>query len=293
MRERTFMRLMILPALLVFIFVGLYPSLEGLFNSFTNYRLTDIAPRSFAGLDNYITMFTEPRFWQALGRTLIFVGSSVFFTYLIGLIVSLMLTKTKGMRNLYRIIFLVPMIIAPTITALNFRFMYDYNFGIINALLEMVRLPTVDFLGNPSLALYSALLVDIWQGIPLAMLILLAGLEALPASLYEAAKIDGAGAWQRFRFVTMPLLKRFSVIVIILRTMDSLRVFETIQLLTGGGPGTSSETLNIYIATVGFSWFDMGYAAALGIFTLYFVMILASRVIKLTGIFRSEEGEAK
>lgn len=292
MREKTFMRVMTLPALLLFLFMGIYPTVEALVNSLTDYKLTDTAGRTFVGLSNYITMFTEPRFWQALGRTLVFVVLSVLLTYGIGLLVSLLLNLTERMRNVYRIVFLIPMIIAPTITALNFKFMYNYNFGIFNSILNSMGFASIDFLGNPSTALFATLAVDIWQGIPLALLILLAGLEAQPVSLYEAAMLDGASAWQRFRFVTMPLLSKFSVIVIVLRTMDSLKVYEIIQLMTSGGPGTSSETLNIYISKSGFSWFDMGYASALGIFTLYFVMFVANRIIRTTGIFTTEEAKS-
>ena len=289
MREKSFMRLMTLPALLLFLFLGIYPTLEAFINSLTDYKLTESTGKTFVGLGNYIQMFTAGRFWGALGRTLLFVLLSVLLTYGIGLLVAILLNKAERMRNFYRIVFLIPMIIAPTITALNFKFMYNYNFGVINSLLNLLHIESIDFLGNPSVALFSTLAVDIWQGIPLALLILLAGLEAQPLSLYEAAMLDGASPWQCFRHVTMPLLEKFSIIVIVLRTMDSLKVYEVIQLMTGGGPGTSSETLNIYISKAGFSWFDMGYASALGIFTLYFVMFIANRIIKSTGIFASEE----
>ncbi len=289
MSEKIFMRLMTLPALLVFLFLGVYPTVEALYNSLTDYRLTETAPRQFVFLKNYIQMFTTLRFWEALGRTLLFVLFSVLLTYCIGLLIAFVLNKAPKLRNFFRILFLVPMIIAPTITALNFKFMYNNNFGIFNYILNKVGIQSIDFLGNPDISLMSALLVDIWQGIPLAMLILLAGLESQPRSLYEAAMLDGANSLKCFRHVTMPLLRNFSVIVIVLRTMDSLKVYEIIQLLTGGGPGSSSETLNIYISKVGFNWFDMGYASSLGIFTLYFVMFITSRIIKATGIFGTKE----
>ncbi len=289
MRKKIFMRLMTLPALLVFLFLGVYPSVEALINSLTKYKLTENAPKKFVFLDNYIQMFTALRFWEALGRTLLFVFLSVIFTYCIGLLIAIVLNKAKRMRNLFRILFLVPMIIAPTITALNFKFMYNNNFGIFNHILNTVGIGSIDFLGDPAVSLMSTLLVDIWQGIPLAMLILLAGLESQPESLYEAAMIDGATALQCFWHIAVPLLTKFSIIVIVLRTMDSLKVYEIVQLLTAGGPGSSSETLNIYISKVGFNWFDMGYASALGIFTLYFVMFIASRIIKATGIFSTRE----
>ena len=126
------------------------------------------------------------------------------------------------------------------------------------------------------------------QTCALPILILLAGIESQSDAYYEAARIDGATEWQVFTNITLPILKKFSVIVIVLRSMDALKVYEVIQLMTAGGPGSASETLNIYISKVGFSWFEMGYAAALGIFTLYFIMIIAKIVIGKTGIFQSE-----
>jgi multiple sugar transport system permease protein len=280
---------MTLPALLVFLLMGVFPTIEAVYNSLTDYKLTETTPKHFVFLKNYIQMFTALRFWEALGRTLVFALLSVALTYCLGLLISLVLNKARYFKNFFRITFLVPMIIAPTITALNFKFMYNNNFGIFNHILNAFGFRSVDFLGDPSVSLLSALVVDIWQGTPLAMLILLAGLETLDESLYESARLDGASSAQCFRHVTMPLLSKLSVIVIVLRTMDSLKVYENIQLLTGGGPGSSSETLNIYISKVGFNWFDMGYASALGIFTLYFIMFLTGRIIKTAGIFNTKE----
>lgn len=291
MREKTFMRVMTLPALLVFLVIGVYPTVQGIINSFTSYNMTEIGEKEFIGINNYIRMFTEARFWQALGRTVIFVVLSVGFSYLLGLVIAVLLNKINIARNAYRIIFLIPMIIAPTITALNFKFMYNYNLGIINHFLNFFVVSNIDFLGNPSIALFSTLAVDIWLGTPLAILILLAGIESQSEAYYEAAKIDGATEWQIFTHITFPVLKKFTVIVIVLRSMDALKVYEIIQLITAGGPGSASETLNIYISKVGFNWFEMGYAATLGIFTLYFIMFIAKVIIGKTGIFQSEVSE--
>lgn len=288
MRQKTFMRLMTLPALFVFLIMGVYPTIQGLINSLTSYNMTEIGAKEFIGLDNYIRMFTEARFWQALGRTLIFVVLSVGISYLLGLFIAVLLNKVDIARNAYRIVFLIPMIIAPTITALNFKFMYNYNMGVFNNFLSMIGISKIDFLGNPSIALFSTLAVDIWLGTPLAILILLSGIESQSEAYYEAARIDGASEFQVFSEITFPILKKFSVIVIVLRTMDALKVYEVIQLMTAGGPGYASETLNIYISKVGFSWFEMGYAAALGIFTLYFIMFIAKAIINKTGLFQSE-----
>lgn len=291
MREKTFMRLMTFPALAIFLVMGVYPTIQGLINSLTSYNMTETGPKHFIGFGNYIRMFTEMRFWQALGRTVIFVLLSVGFSYLLGLLIAVLLNKIDIARNAYRIIFLIPMIIAPTITALNFKFMYNYNMGILNSLLTTFGMSKIDFLGNPSIALFSTLAVDIWLGTPLAILILLSGIESQSEAYYEAARIDGGTELQIFTEITFPILKKFSVIVIVLRTMDALKVYEVIQLMTAGGPGSASETLNIYISKAGFNWFEMGYAAALGIFTLYFIMFIAKGIISKTGLFQSEVKE--
>lgn len=290
MKEKGFMRLMTFPALIVFLIFGIYPTIQAFINSFTEYNMTESTDKKFIGLQNFIQMFTEARFWQALGRTIIFVGLSVLLSYFIGLCISLLLDKVNKMRNFYRIIYLIPMIIAPTISALNFKFMYNYNFGIINKVLNILGIASIDFLGNPSVSLYASMAIDIWAGVPLAVLILLAGLESQSGEVKEAAMIDGANRFQTLLYITLPLLKKFSVIVIIFRIMDAMKAYEIISLVTGGGPGTASETLNIYISKVGFSWFEMGFASALGIFTLYFIMLFANIAIKKTKIF-SEEGK--
>lgn len=288
MHERRFMKLMVLPALLIFLFMGVYPTIQAVINSLTSYNMTSIDPKEFVGLANYGRMLSELRFWQALGRTLLFVVLSVLISYSLGLLIAVMLNKVDRLRNVYRIIYLIPMIIAPTITALNFKFMYNYNFGIFNHILQAFHFKSVDFLGNPAVSLFSCLAVDIWLGTPLAILVLLAGLESQSPSLYEAAMLDGASSFQIFREITLPLLKKFSIIVILLRSMDSMKAYEIIHLMTTGGPGTSSETLNIYISKAGFSWFEMGYASALGIFTLYFIMFLLKMVLGKTKIFQEE-----
>jgi len=288
MHERRFMKLMVLPALLIFLFMGVYPTIQAVINSLTSYNMTSIDPKEFVGLANYGRMLSELRFWQALGRTLLFVVLSVLISYSLGLLIAVMLNKVDRLRNVYRIIYLIPMIIAPTITALNFKFMYNYNFGIFNHILQAFHFKSVDFLGNPAASLFSCLAVDIWLGTPLAILVLLAGLESQSPSLYEAAMLDGASSFQIFREITLPLLKKFSIIVILLRSMDSMKAYEIIHLMTTGGPGTSSETLNIYISKAGFSWFEMGYASALGIFTLYFIMFLLKMVLGKTKLFQEE-----
>ena len=289
MQTRRFMWLMVLPTLIVFLLIGVYPTIQAVISSFTSYNMTSLEPKTFVGFSNYIRMFTESRFWMALARTLGFVALDVLLSFSFGLFVAILLNKINKVRNFYRIVFLIPMIVAPTVTALNFKFMYNYNFGIFNHILNWLKVENIDFLGNPSVSIFSCLAVDVWMGTPLVILVLLAGLESQSPSLYEAAMLDGANSWQIFREITMPLLKRYSIIVVMLRSMDSMKVYEVIHLMTTGGPGTSSETLNIYISKVGFSWFEMGYASALGIFILYFIMFIMKLLLSKIRVFQDEE----
>lgn len=286
MEKKRITYLTLLPAAIVFVLLALYPTIEAIWTSLNSYNLTKPwLGKSFVFLGNYIQLFSDLRFWLALLRSIQFVAVSVIVSFLVGLAIALLLHRARWFKGFFRIIFLVPMVVAPAITALNFRFMYNYNLGIINYILEWSGLGRVDLLGNPGAVLWSIIAVDVWQWTPLVILVLLAGLESLPREPYEAALIDGANRWQIFRSITVPLLNKFITITLVIRIMDALKVYETIQLMSAGGPGTASETLNIYLARVGFSWFDMGYASALGIISLYFTLFLAWFLVKRTGAF--------
>ena len=281
------------PAVLLFILLALYPTLYAVFTSLHKLSLTNPTATTFIWFNNYLSLLKDGRFWLAFGRTIVFVVTSVGGTFLIGLIVALLLSNIKRFRTFYQVIIIIPMVISPTVTAFNFRFMYNYHFGIINHILNAVGLGRIDFLGNTSWSLWSTIIIDIWQWTPLVILILLAGLETLPKEPYEAAIVDGANATRIFFSITLPMLKPFIVIAIVLRLMDSMKVYEAVRLVTESGPGTSSETLNAYLATIGFGWFEMGYASALGFLLLNVTAILAMLLVKYTKVFTTNgEGPA-
>ena len=204
---------------------------------------------------------------------------------MLGFYIAYLLNKTSHGKGMFRIVFLVPMSVSATITALSFKFMLNLEFGVINAFLYDVLGTKVNFLGDPAMALWTTIGIDIWQWTPLVVLILLSGLESLPAEVRESAALDGAGTWSMLRYMTIPLMKRFILIVVLIRTMDAFRVYETIQLTTAGGPGTLSETLNIYITKVGFSFFEMGPAAAMAIFLTFLVIVIATVFVRKSGAF--------
>ena len=277
----------VLPAALVFLAVGVYPTLRAVFISLRQYNLTDPEGTRFIGLGNYLALAADKRFWAALGRSVIFVVSSVSLSFTIGFAAALLLSRIHRLRGLFQVLLMLPMVLSSTVTAYNFRFMYNYGFGIINHIIEAAGFSRIDFLGSTTAALYSTIGIDVWQWTPLVILIMFAGIETLPGELYEAACIDGAGALRSFSALTIPLLRPFIIIVLLIRLMDAMKVYETVYLVTAGGPGTSSETLNLYLAKVGFNWLNMGYGSALGLVSLNITALTAMVAVKRSGVFRA------
>ena len=276
-----------LPAVLLFLLLGVYPTVRAVWTSLTRYNLTDPEGRGFVGILHYYRLITDGRFWSALGRSALFVLSSVALSFVLGFWIATLLARITRLRTLFQMVLIIPMVVSPTVVAYNFRFMYNYSFGILNHMMESIGLGRVDFLGNTMTALWSTVAIDIWQWTPLVILIMSAGIETLPKELYEAASVDGAGATTTFFRLTVPLLRPFIVIAVLIRVMDAIKVYETIHLVTAGGPGTASETLNLYLARVGFSWFDMGYGSALGLVALNVTALFAMVIVRYTGVFRT------
>ncbi len=268
-----------------------FPLIYTLVLSLQQYNLTNPTLRGFVGLKNYWEMIINKRFWMALGRSLYYTFFSVGLSFIIGFITALILSKKEIIgNNIFRSIFLIPMIIAPMVIGSTFRYLLNPSFGIVNYLLQLIGLPKLAFLGNSSLALNSLIMVDIWQWTPFMILVLLAGFESLPKEPFEAAQIDGANFWQELVYITIPLLKPIISIAVLIRTMDAFRAFDKIFMMTSGGPGSSTETLSFYVYKVGFQYFKMGDAAAMGIFMLYFVVFLSWLYMKTLDKTLTKEG---
>lgn len=218
----------------------------------------------FAGLDNYLRLAADPRFWNALWNTVYFAAMSVALELALGLVIALAVARAGRMRSLIYGAILVPWAIPTVVSARVWEWMYNAEIGVLNHLLGV----RFNWLGDPTWALHAAIAMDVWKSTPFVALLLLAGLQGIPRDLYRAAAVDGATAWTAFRRVTLPMLAPVILVAAVFRTIDALRVFDAIYVLTGGGPANATETLSIYAYKVLFQTLDFGYGSALAVAVL-------------------------
>lgn len=250
----------VLPALVMLFFVTIYPLFYVIYLSLHRKLLIfDIS--KFTGFDNYRFMMQDDRFWNALENTVYFTGVSVSLELLLGLSIALLLNRAFRFRGLIRAVVLLPWAIPTVVSARMWEWIYNTDFGILNHLLGT----KVNWLGNPAWAIHAAVFMDVWKTTPFVVILLMAGLQVIPRDLYQAARIDGAGSWDIFRRITLPLLKPVILVVLIFRTLDAFRIFDAIYVLTGGGPANTSETLSVYAYKIFFQTLQFGYGSAISV----------------------------
>jgi multiple sugar transport system permease protein len=271
---------MLLPAVAVLVVLILVPLCYLAYASLLEWTLTDPAKRTFVGGGNYLRMLGDADFWHALRVTAVFICTSVGLQIALGLVLVEALAAMRWGETLIRSALLLPMVIPPLVVGLIWRILYDPTAGLANYLLGFIGL-SHPWLADPQTALGAVIATDVWQWTPFVLLILLASYAGIPQALNEAAALDGATRWQRFRFVTFPLIRPMLVTVAILRTIDVIREFAKIFITTGGGPGTATETVNMYAYRQGFVYGDMGYAATLGVFMFLAILILTIALMRL------------
>ena len=232
----------------------------------------------WVGVQNYVDISRDSLFWQSLGHTLIYTVGTVPTSMALGLGLALLLNRALPMRALLRSVYFVPVVIAGVVVALVWAWMYDTTQGVINGLLLKLGLPRVPWTSSEAWALPSLIITTVWVRMGFCMVVYLAGLQSIPASLLEAATVDGAGAWRRFRSITFPLLAPTSFLLLIISVVFSFQVFDLIYVMTGGGPGFSTTVLVGYIFRAAFMEFRMGYASALGV--VLFVLVLGFTAVQ-------------
>lgn len=271
------------PAVTALALIGIFPTVFALVNSFRRYNLAKPRdPTPFVGFDNYLTVLYDPSFWGALGRTFMFLVTVVPIQIALGLIIALLLHKPglSGFKLLARLSLVIPLATAPAVAGLIGRLIFNRDFGVANAVLAFVGAGPVEWLGDTTNAFIAVALMDIWQWTPFCALVLLAGLTMVPTEIEEAARLETKSRWQIVRYVQMPFLLPSVTVILILRTADILKMFDTVFTMTRGGPGAATELVSVYIQRVGFRVFDQGVASAQAIMLLILTIVLARLYVK-------------
>jgi multiple sugar transport system permease protein len=284
--ERALAVLLLAPTLLVLLALSIYPLIYAVRVSLQ----AGTGRGARWSLENFARLFADGFFLSALLHTLVFASIALTCEFLLGLALAVLLNEEMRGRSFFRAALLVPMMLPPVVVGVVWRLALNPNFGAINGTLKGFGINTeaLTWTASPRLAFASVIAVDVWQWTPFVFLILLAGLQAIPQEPYEAARMDGSSPWQTFRFITLPLLKPAILIALLLRTMDLLRVFDQIFILTEGGPGFATETVSLYIYRAAFRFGDFGYAAAMS-----FVLLILTNAISLVyiGLLQKQEAE--
>lgn len=274
--------ILMLPALAVLLFFGIFPLIYAINLSLAQADLTSAGNNlyDFVGLRNFRYALTNDVFRDSLWRTVLFSIATVSIEIVLGVWIAFILNKLKWFKGIIRALFLIPLACAPAAIGMIWRYMFDSEFGIINALLNMVGLGTVNWMGNAVFAFWAIVIMDIWQWTPFVMLITLTALQTLPKEPLEAAQLDGASNFRVLRKLTFPMISPMLFLVILMRFMDSARLYDPIQATTRGGPGTATETVTYLLYRVGLKQFRMDYASAMSLIIWYLIIVTTSFVLK-------------
>jgi multiple sugar transport system permease protein len=268
------------PTILLLVFLTVFPLLFNVYFSFTDYYFLSPGNVNLIGIKNYVNTFRDIYFQQALFNTFKFTVLAVISETLFGLVIALFINSLKTARKSMRTIFLLPTLLPPVTVALIWQIMFSNNYGIINKMLGYIGIDEVNWLMDVRTAFYSILVIDIWQYVPFTFLLIYASLQTVPKTQYEAATIDGAGFWQQFIYVTLPNIFNGIVMVVLLRTIDTFRLFDKVNILTKGGPANSTATITQYIYQYGVKGLKVGYGSAGAVIMTVLILILASLYVK-------------
>ncbi|WP_291052814.1 sugar ABC transporter permease [Herbiconiux sp.] len=266
--------LFLTPTLLILIAFTVYPMVQALYLSFTDYNL--IRAAQWVGLDNYIELLSDDAFWNAFGNTVLYAAVVTPVTVVLALAFALMLNQAFVGRAFARTAIFLPFIVSLGIIAIAWAFLLDPNIGLLSHWLSLVGIvPEQGWLSDPRYAMAAVMAVGVWKNVGFYMVIFLAGLQSIPVDMYEAARLDGAGVWQRFRNVTLPLLSNQTLLVSVLALIATLQAFDQIYVMTRGGPFFRTETLVMLVYREGFQELRFGYASAISFVLVIFVFILS------------------
>lgn len=270
-----------IPTATVLIGLVAFPAIMVIYTSFTDWQLYLADGRQYVGFSNYIGAFQDERWIAAIFQTLYFAGGAVVMQFVIGFAVALLFNKPFKGNKIYRSFFMLPMLAMSTAISLVWVILYNSTFGPLNYWLVSLGLPAVEWLGDPRWAMPSMIVVQIWQWTPFMTLLLLAGLQSLPEEPFEAAKLDGASAFQSFIHVTLPLMRGHIIVALVLRSIIEIKEFDSIMTMTQGGPNFATETMNMNIYLTAFSYAQLGQAAAKGVIFFAFILLIQWLLLRM------------
>jgi multiple sugar transport system permease protein len=255
---------------------SIFPLLFSLVLSFVSWDLSRLQGGiRFAGLNNFIQLFSDRRFWNTARVTLVFVLCGVALQYIVGLGVALLLNQEVRFRRFFRVVFLMPMMLTPAAVGYVGRMLFNETQGPVNDIIRHLGGPIVPWLSNALVALPTLILVDTWEWVPFMIIVLLAGLKSLPPDVFEAASADGANSFQIFIHITFPMILPTSVTVVLIRALEAFKLFDIVAVMTGGGPGNATESVTWYAYLTALTFGRLGYASAIAYCLLIIVMIFS------------------
>lgn len=282
--ERYAPYVFILPCVVVLALLALYPFFALLYYSLHSWNLARTwEGQIFVGLRNYVDILTSSRFWDSLWVTVLFTAGSLGLGLASGLLLATVLNRPLRGRQLFLSVFILPVFLPTVIVGLMWRFLLNPTYGVYNWLLTLIGFPHRAWTDDVATALPTLVLIDTWQWLPFVTLLLFAGLQGLPRKPFEAAAVDGARPWQVFRYITLPLLRPVFLAVLLVRGIDVIRAFDLIYVVTMGGPGRATETVNFLAYKTAFFFFHVGTASAIAALLLGVIILFANLVLYLFG----------
>lgn len=269
---------LIAPALVGFLVFFLYPTLRGIYLSFTDFKV--LTPPTFTGFDNFVRLFGDQVFWSSLGVTVYFVLLSVVFGMAISLVTAVVLHRLTS-NTVVRGIIILPFLISGVVAATTWSWMLDSQLGVVNMLIEQLTGEPIMFLGSRAWAIPSIAMISVWKSMGYNAIIIFAGLQTIPPTIYEAGRIDGANEMQMFRRLTLPLLRPILAMVLVLTVIGSFQVFDIVAVTTKGGPANASNVLQMYIYDKAFGQFDFGYGATMSLALFAMLIIITFLQMRL------------
>jgi multiple sugar transport system permease protein len=283
--------LLVAPAIATLVVVNIFPLMWSYGLSFFSYNAKKIAsPPRWRGLDNYVDLFTDPDVWGRFQNTAVIVLGSVFLQLIVGFLLALLFSTEFPLRRYLLMLVLAPMMLSLSAVGVFFKLFYEPTLGFIPRIVQEFTGEPFVILDTPMKSTIAIVCADAWMWSPFVMLLVLAGLVSVPKYLYEAAEIDRAGAWRRFRTITFPYIRSLLLLALLFRTIETFKIFDVVYVLTEGGPGSSTETISVYLFRVGFNYFQTGRASALGYITLFAVIVLTSLYLYAIQTRRTEPG---